>query len=288
MVSYDHKHNEANGEENRDGADDNNSWNCGAEGPTDNAEILELRARKKRAMLTTLQCSQGVAMILAGDEMGRTQGGNNNAYCQDNEITWVDWNLNDSQRDLLEFTRHLVQLYFSQPVLQRRRFFHGEKLEGSAIPDILWLDPNGKEMNQEAWSVPYVRCLGVQLYGRHVDVNERGQPIHGDTLLILFNGDQKIDIPFVLPEFVGASQWQRLLDTSDPKATESLIAVGQKYPLRSCSVAILRAMVPEAQAMPIKPPEFLSAVPTIDKPPAATATDVQTATPQAAASNATK
>ena len=131
----------------------------------------------------------------------------------------------------MEFTRRLVRLYFSQPVLQRRRFFHGEKLEGSAIPDILWLDPNGKEMTKEAWDVPFVRCLGVQLYGKHVDVNEHGEPIHGDTLLILFNGDQKIDIPFVLPPFDGSSQWQRLLDTADPKADDSLFPVGQKYPL---------------------------------------------------------
>jgi isoamylase len=280
LVSYDHKHNEANGEENRDGADDNNSWNCGAEGPTDNQEIVALRARKKRAMLATLQCSQGVAMMLAGDEMGHTQKGNNNAYCQDNEITWLDWNLNDANRELLEFSRRLVRLYFSQPVLQRRRFFHGEKLEGSAIPDIMWLDPNGKEMTKEAWDAPFARCLGVQLYGKHVDVNVQGEPVHGDTLLILFNGDQKIDIPFVLPPFDGSSQWQRLLDTSDPKADDSMFPVGQKYPLKSCSVAILRVISPESQATPVRPPEVLPATPTLDKPTAVTATDIQKPTPQ--------
>jgi isoamylase len=280
LVSYDHKHNEANGEDNRDGSDDNNSWNCGAEGPTDNAEVNDLRARKMRAMLATLQCSQGVAMLLAGDEIGRTQRGNNNAYCQDNDVTWTSWELNNSQRELLEFTRSLVRLYFSQPVLQRRRFFHGEKLEGSAIPDILWLDPNGKEMTQEAWNVPYARCLGVQLYGQHVDVSEHGEPIHGDTLLILFNGDQKIEIPFTLPPFEGASHWQRLLDTAEPKADQSLFSATQKYPLRACSVAILRAISREAKAVPIKPPEFLAATPAAEKPPPATATDIQTATPQ--------
>jgi glycogen operon protein len=282
LVSYDHKHNEANGEDNRDGSDDNNSWDCGAEGPTDNPEVLDLRARKKRAMLATLQCSQGVAMLLAGDEMGRTQRGNNNAYCQDNDTTWINWQLNHSQRELLDFTRSLVRLYFSQPVLQRRRFFHGEKLEGSAIPDILWLDPNGQKMTEEAWNVPYARCLGVQLYGQHVDVSEHGEPIHGDTLLILFNGDQKIEIPFVLPPFEGASNWQRLLDTAEPKADQSLFACGQKYPLRACSVAILRAISPASQAMPIKPAEFLPATPTTEKPPAVTATDIQQATPQSA------
>ena len=211
--------------------------------------------------------------------MGNTQRGNNNAYCQDNEITWLDWNLNDAQRELLEFSRRLVRLYFSQPVLQRRRFFHGEKLEGSAIPDILWLDPNGKEMTKEAWDVPFVRCLGVQLYGQHVDVNVQGEPIHGDTLLILFNGDQKIDIPFVLPQFDGSSQWQRLLDTADPKADDSLFPVGQKYPLKSCSVAILRVIGPEAQATPVRPAEVLPATPTLDKPAAVTATDVQKPAP---------
>ncbi len=242
LVSYDHKHNDANGEDNRDGADDNNSWNCGAEGATDNPEINTLRERKQRAMLATLICSQGVAMLLAGDEISHTQGGNNNAYCQDNEITWLNWNLNDMQRDMLCFTQRLITLYFSQPVLQRRRFFHGEKLEGLPIPDILWLDPNGKEMTEESWSVPYSRCVGVQLYGKHVDVNERGQPVDGDTLLLLFNGDQKLDIPFVLPSFGEAQQWQQLLDTADPKAEGRLFAVGDKYPLQACSVAILCAV----------------------------------------------
>ena len=173
-----------------------------------------------------------------------------------------------------------MRLYFSQPVLQRRRFFHGEKLEGSAIPDILWLDPNGKEMTQEAWDAPFARCLGVQLYGKHVDVNEQGEPINGDTLLILFNGDQKLDIPFVLPPFDSSSQWQRLLDTADPKADDSMFPIGQKYPLRSCSVAILRIISPESQAMPIRPDAILPATPGTDQPPAVLATDIQKPSPQ--------
>jgi isoamylase len=242
LVSYDGKHNEANGEENRDGADDNHSWNCGSEGPTDNPEILDLRARKKRAMITTLICSQGVAMLLAGDEVGHTQQGNNNGYCQDNEITWINWNLDEEKRTLLDFTRRVTKLYFSQPTLHRRRFFHGEKLEGSTIPDILWLDPNGKEMTQEAWNAEFVRCLGVQLYGKHVDVSEQGEPIDGDTLLILFNGDQKLDIPFVLPAFEGSIRWQRLIDSADPRGDGETYPPGEKYNLRSCSVAILRVV----------------------------------------------
>ena len=134
-------------------------------------------------------------------------------------------------------------------------------------------------MTKEAWDVPFVRCLGVQLYGKHVDVNEQGEPVHGDTLLILFNGDQKIDIPFVLPPFDGSSQWQRLLDTADPKADDSLFPIGQKYPLKSCSVAILRVIGPEAQATPVRPAEVLPATPTLDKPTAVTATDVQKPVP---------
>src|SRR5262249_7637568 len=151
------------------------------------------------------------------------------------------------------------------------------------IPDILWLDPNGKEMNEEAWSVPYVRCLGVQLYGKHVDVNEHGEPTNGDTLLILFNGDQKIDIPFNLPTFDGASQWQRLLDSADPKADDTLFAVGQKYPLRACSVAILRAMVPDARPLPILPDEALPSVSASDRPAPVLATEVQSPTLQSGA-----
>jgi isoamylase len=287
LVSYDQKHNEANGEDNHDGSDDNHSWNCGTEGPTDSPEVLNLRARKKRAMLATLQCSQGVAMMLAGDEMGHTQNGNNNAYCQDNEITWLRWELSDAQRELMDFSRRLVRLYFSQPVLQRRRFFHGEKLEGSTIPDILWLDPSGKEMTEEAWNAPFARCLGVQLYGKDVDVTERGESVNGDTLLILFNADQTLDIQFVLPPFEGHSQWQRLLDTADPKAGDEVFAVGAKYLLQSCSVTILRILGPGAQAMPVKPAEMLPTTATRDAAPAATATDVQTATPADAPRSAT-
>ncbi len=173
----------------------------------------------------------------------------------------------------------VVRLYFSQPVLQRRRFFHGEKLEGSAIPDILWLGPDGKEMTPEAWDVPFVRCLGVQLYGQHVDVNEHGEPIDGDTLLILFNGDQKVEIPFVLPPFDGKSQWQRLLDTADPKADERMFAIGEKYALRSCSVVIMRANGTEAQAGAVQAPGAATSEPQAQAAPG----QAPTATASAAA-----
>ena len=143
LVSYDHKHNEANGEDNKDGTDDNRSWNCGAEGPTDKPEVNELRARQKRNFLTTLFCSQGVPMLLAGDEMGRTQCGNNNAYCQDNEISWVDWTKRDSERDLVAFTRALSALRREHPVFRRMRFFQNYPLVGKEINDIAWFTPAG-------------------------------------------------------------------------------------------------------------------------------------------------
>ena len=144
LVSYDQKHNEANGEDNRDGANDNNSWNCGVEGPTDDPKIIELREKKKRAFLATLIFSQGIPMLLAGDEINHTQRGNNNAYCQDNEITWLNWKLDDRQKDLLEFVRRLIAIYREEPTLHRRRFFHGKSLHGERVAEIVWLDPTGR------------------------------------------------------------------------------------------------------------------------------------------------
>src|SRR5262249_31428757 len=157
------KHNEANGEQNRDGASDNISWNCGVEGPTDDPTIRELRERKKRNFLATLMLSQGIPMLLAGDEMGHTQHGNNNAYCQDNEISWLNWELKEEQAALLEFFQRLIEFWRGQPVLQRRRFFHGRAIQGEAIKDILWYAPSGREMSLAAWNTGYARCLGMLL-----------------------------------------------------------------------------------------------------------------------------
>jgi glycogen operon protein len=196
LVSYDNKHNEANGEDNRDGANDNISWNCGVEGPTDDPKILDLRARKKRSMLTTLLLSQGVPMLLAGDELGQTQNGNNNAYCQDNEITWLNWNLDDRQKMLLKFTQRVTQVLSEEPVFQRRRFFHGRPIEGEGAPDIAWVNPDGTEMKADAWNTGNARCLGVLLNGENIDVDERGEEISGHTVLILFNADHSLEIPF--------------------------------------------------------------------------------------------
>jgi isoamylase len=251
LVSYDQKHNEANGEENRDGANDNDSWNCGVEGPTDDPKIIELREKKKRAFLATLIFSQGIPMLLAGDEICHTQRGSNNAYCQDNEITWLNWNLDDRQKKMLDFVRRLIAIYDEEPTFHRRKFFHGKSLHGDS-PEIAWLDPSGKEMSADAWKAGHVRCLGVHMFGGHIDVDEYGTPIIGDHLLILFNADHAQDIPFVLPEVRGAEPWERLLDTAlesmdidKPAQKGADIPLAQPYVVTSCSMAVFRAVIPK-------------------------------------------
>jgi isoamylase len=240
LVSYDQKHNEANGEENRDGANDNSSWNCGVEGPTDNPEIIALRDRKKRNFLATLLFSQGVPMLLAGDEMGHTQHGNNNAYCQDNETTWLDWNLSPRQQALLAFTQRIFNIYNNQPVFHRRRFFHGQAIQGAEAPDITWLSTAGEEMTPDAWQEASVRCLGVQLYGNQIDVDEHGEVISGDTLLLLFNADHGTEVPFALPELAQGHYWERLLDTACDTPECPSQRVESPYVLHPCSMAVLR------------------------------------------------
>jgi len=241
LVSYDHKHNEANGEENRDGSDDNQSWNCGVEGETDDPKILALRERKKRGMLATLILSQGAPMLLAGDAIGHTQKGNNNAYCQDNEISWINWNLTPEQESLLKFVRRVTALFHEQPVFHRRRFFHGQAIQGEEAPEIAWFDPTGAEMSDEAWKSSFVRCLGVQLFGETVDVDERGEDICGDTLLLLFNVDHANTIPFVLPPPGNddSQPWELVFDTSVENGDEATLE--SPYPLQPCSVVVLKS-----------------------------------------------
>ncbi|HEX9880587.1 MAG TPA: glycogen debranching protein GlgX, partial [Candidatus Binatia bacterium] len=213
LVSYNEKHNEANGDDNRDGENHNLSWNCGAEGPTDDPAILDLRERQKRNFLATLLLSQGVPMISGGDEIGRTQLGNNNTYCQDNELSWLHWGLSPAQKDLLEFTRHMIRLWREQPVLQRRKFFQGRSIRGGGVKDITWFDPSGKEMDDDAWNAHFVRSLGVRLSGEEVE--EEGDPVFGDTLFLMFNAHHGA-IPFVLPPPPKPKErWERLLDTSE-------------------------------------------------------------------------
>ncbi len=242
LVSYNQKHNQANGEENRDGADHNISWNCGAEGPTKDRKILALRDRKKRSILATLIFSQGVPMLLAGDEIGHTQVGNNNAYCQDNETTWLDWRTTRRKRnrELLDFVRKVIAIFRDQPVFHRRKFFSGRAIGGAEAPNIAWLNPDGTEMSNEQWNAPHVRCFGVVLFGDSIDVDEEGEEINGDTILILFNADHDLTIPFTLPNIEEQLPWQRLLDTFEANATMEEFSEGSVYDLRPCSMAMFR------------------------------------------------
>lgn len=242
LVSYDSKHNEANGEDNRDGADHNISWNCGVEGPTNNRKILALRERKKRSILATLIFSQGVPMLLAGDEMGQSQGGNNNAYCQDNEFTWLNWAASRQKRNrqFLDFVRQVIEIFHRQPVFHRRKFFSGRAIGGTEAADIAWVNPDGTEMNDEQWHAPHVRCFGVILFGDSIDVDEEGEEISGDTVLILFNGDHELAVPFTLPSIEESLPWQRLIDTFEPEVAKDEFAGGTVYSLRPCCMAVLR------------------------------------------------
>jgi glycogen operon protein len=247
LVSYNDKHNEANGEENRDGSSSNDSWNCGHEGPTDDPAVRELRERQKRNFVATLMLSQGVPMLNAGDEMGNTQNGNNNAYCQDNELTWLDWGLNEEQKEHLEFVKRLTKLWHEHPVLHRRKFFQGRALRGTDVKDLSWFEPGGEEMSDDAWNAGYVKCLGVRLAGDLIgDVDERGEPIKGDTLLILLNAHHE-DLPFTLPAAPAKHQWDLLLDTTTTKPVTGRFDGEQKYPLRSRSLAVLRLVTIEQQ-----------------------------------------
>ena len=243
LVSYDSKHNEANGDGNGDGATDNISWNCGAEGPSRDPTILALRERKKRNFLATLILSQGIPMLLAGDELGHTQLGNNNAYCQDNELSWLNWNLSGTQEALLDFTVRLMDFWHRQPVLQQRRFFHDRPIRGDSIKDVMWFDPSGKEMSPADWTTGYARCLGMFLRGDNIDIDEYGATISGDTLLILFNADHALNISFTLPRLDRKHYWDLVLDTYVPEwDVRKAWRRGRVYSLRACSLAVFRAM----------------------------------------------
>jgi len=247
LVSYNDKHNEANKENNADGHNENLGWNGGAEGPTKDPAIRKLRERQKRNFLATLLLSQGVPMISHGDEVGRTQQGNNNAYCQDNELTWVHWDLTEEQRALLAFAHRMIQLWKEQPVLQRRKFFHGRKIRGTGVKDLAWLEPSGKEMPDKAWSAPFVRSFGVRLAGDTIDeVDELGERIVGDTLLILMNAHHEA-VLFTLPQERNPNRWERLLETSDESHQGRTLPGAAKYELAGRSLAVFRLVTPEDQ-----------------------------------------
>jgi len=225
LVSYNKKHNELNGDKNSDGDNNNQSWNCGVEGPTDDPEINKLRERQRRNFLTTLFLSQGVAMLNGGDEWGRSQNGNNNAYCQDNEISWFNWERDEKHYRSLEFTRKLIQLRKDHPVFRRPKFFQGRRIRGSEIRDVMWFNAGGSEMSEKEWTSPFVRCLGMLLSGDTIDVlNFEGEPIRDETFLLLINAHYE-PVPFVLPgqEHI---EWQLILDTTH---AEGFLTEGTKF-----------------------------------------------------------
>ncbi len=242
LVSYNEKHNQANGEDNRDGTNDNLSWNCGAEGPTQDGKVISLRERQKRNFLATLLLSQGVPMLLAGDEFGRTQGGNNNAYCQDNELSWVDWNFDETRKNLLEFTRELIRLFHRHPVLRRRRFFQGRRIRGSEVKDLAWFRPDGKEMNEEDWNNGETRCFGLRLAGDAIaEVDPRGNRIQDETLLILLNAHYQA-IPFVLPAHRRHLRWELMIDTrlATGHTADRVLRAAASFDLEGRSLALFR------------------------------------------------
>jgi glycogen operon protein len=220
VVSYNEKHNEANGEENRDGEDHNRSWNGGAEGETEDPAVNALREKQKRNLLVTLVLSQGVPMILGGDEMGRTQRGNNNAYCQDNDISWFDWTLRDENLALLGFTRRLMDFRRAHPVFRRRKWFHGRKIRGEEAVDIGWFNPDGGEMTPDQWQEGFAKSIGVFLNGEDLHwLDAQGRPVTDDSFLLLFNAHSD-EIPFTLPVGHWGEAWRVALDTNDPPGVD--------------------------------------------------------------------
>ncbi len=241
LVSYNRKHNEANGEENRDGTNDNDSWNCGAEGETDDATVNALRLKQLRNFLSTLLLSQGVPMLLAGDEFGQTQLGNNNAYCQDSPLAWLNWDLTAEQCDLLAFTCELIHLRKTQPVFRRRHFFQGRAIHGAEIKDLYWFKPDGTEMSDSDWHASHELCLGVGLAGDQInECGENGERIVGDTFGILFNAHHA-PVVFRLGARYRHVRWKCVLDTSGVDHGSRTFEHTSDFPLQERSLAVLRA-----------------------------------------------
>ncbi|HEY2388041.1 MAG TPA: glycogen debranching protein GlgX [Candidatus Binatia bacterium] len=234
LVSYNEKHNEANLEGNRDGDDNNLSWNCGVEGPTDDPDVRALRARQKRNLLATLLLSQGVPMIRGGDELGHTQLGNNNAYCQDNALSWLQWDLDPEQRAFLDFVRRVVRLRAENHALRRRRFLHGQRVREVGVKDLTWLASNGREMSDDDWHSA-TRTLAVRIVGEP-DEEERLLP---NTLVLLFNGHHEA-VPFKLPSTGTGERWELVLDTGDPSSAPRHFRRGHRYDLDARALAVLR------------------------------------------------
>jgi glycogen operon protein len=240
-VTYNDKHNEANGEDNRDGGSDNRSWNCGAEGPTDDPEINRLRERQIRNFLATLLLSQGTPMLLAGDEFGRTQNGNNNAYCQDTEISWLNWNISEKGKSLTEFVQRLTKLRHKYPILRRNRFLTGQYVEEVGVKDVTWINANGSEMAPEHWQDGRMACFGMLLDGRAQATGIRKSSTDA-TLLLVINSHSDL-VEFILPECYGGMQWSLLVDTNVADASgKGTFDAGAKYGVtaRSLLLFVLR------------------------------------------------
>jgi glycogen operon protein len=237
LVSYNDKHNEANGEDNNDGTTDNRSWNHGHEGDTDNDEINSLRARQQRNFLVTLILSQGAPMLLGGDEFGRSQGGNNNAWCQDNEISWFRWN--EADQGLTEFTRRLIQIRKEHAVFRQQSFLTGSETRGSGLPDVWWFRPDGRRMTQKDWQNPHTHTLGVFLNGKEIrSRTAEGREIEDDSFLLLFNAYGET-ITFTLPTRRFGTRWQVELATGEG-APEGAVSARSEVQVQGRSIVLLR------------------------------------------------
>ena len=241
LVSYNERHNEANGEGGNDGESHNRSWNSGVEGPTDDPAIRELRLRRAKNLMATLLFSQGVPMILHGDELGRTQGGNNNTYCQDNEISWVDWDLDEDQQDMLRFTREAIALRLNQPTLRRRRFLHGTVRDGadSSLPDVMWLGTDAQPLSEETWNDPQVKCLSVFLNGEGIpEPDARGHKIVADSLLLMFNASGN-GVDFTIPDAEYGQEWTVALGTGGTIEVGETLSPGETITRPAFSTLVL-------------------------------------------------
>jgi isoamylase len=252
LVSYNEKHNEANGDNNSDGADNNESWNMGVEGPTDDPEINKLREQQTRNFLATLLLSQGVPMLAGGDEFARSQQGNNNCYCQDNELTWYDWTLDEPRKRLLEFTSRLIQLRKDHPNLHRRKFFQDSQIRGSVVRDVAWYGTDGNEVPDNVWDEPWSKSIGVMFNGKTMNTtDEDGEKVVDDSFLILINAaDQGVE--YVMPEPPNTSPWRQVLDTENVDDAFSEAAVQDKVILGGRSVRVYSDGVEEVAKGPGK------------------------------------
>jgi glycogen operon protein len=253
LVSYNEKHNEANGEDNKDGDNNNNSWNCGVEGATDDPAIAKLRYQQKRNFMALLLLSIGVPMISGGDELGRTQRGNNNAYCQDNEISWYPWELSDEDQKFLEFVRKVAAIRKRQPVIHRKDFFRGKKLaDGTYLNEVYWLRPDGKYMQESDWTDGNAKAIGILIEGSGLEEvdSHTGERLKGNTLLAFCNASH-VDITYKLPKHKAHEHWELLIETSE-RASPSCWISNQSFVAMARSVALFVSRAPEEMPSPFQ------------------------------------